>query len=68
MLAPLLSSLAEQRSSDKTDGGGYPAWLAMTNAREGLTNMKTAYPAINEQLIHTYLSWLVGSGFLPSPQ
>jgi thioester reductase-like protein len=69
VLAPVLPSLPEKRVSDKTNERGYTAaWLGMTNAQEGLADMEKAYPSINEQLMHTYLSWLVQSGFLPPPR
>jgi thioester reductase-like protein len=68
VLVPMLPSLPEKRSSEKTGESGYPTWLAMTNSHEGLADMEKACPAMTEQLMHTYLSWLVRSGFLPSPQ
>jgi hypothetical protein len=68
VLASMLPSLPEKQSPAKTGESGYPAWLTMTNAREGLADMEKACPSMTEQLMHTYLSWLVRSGFLPSPQ
>ena len=69
VLASVFPSLPEKQVSDQTNEPGDPtAWLAMTNTRAGLADLEKVYSPVNEQLIHTSLSWLVRNGFLPPPR
>jgi thioester reductase-like protein len=67
ILSPLLPFFPE-RSSQKQASNPAAIEFDCQNTIEGLAGSSITCPPIDEPLLHTYISYLIRSGFIEAPQ
>ncbi len=67
ILSPLLPFFPE-RSSQKQVSNPAAIEFDCQNTLDGLAGSSIACPPIDEQLLHTYISYLIRSGFIEASQ
>ncbi|HVB61916.1 MAG TPA: thioester reductase domain-containing protein, partial [Ktedonobacteraceae bacterium] len=67
-LSPFLSMLPRKAQEEQPSEQAVKVLYDNRNSRLGLASTGITCPPVDAELVHTYLSYMVRSGFLPAPQ